>query len=196
MFVFLLLYRSVRSEPTCPEESVPCLNPPCEDAYSRCSPHMVLFDENVSKDPNFSGEGGVSFTVINRYLMANRPIYQSDQTCMWWHRSGRRWWIGYCEDLGTDYGFAYLEEDFNCPSRGTWRRRDNEERISDLVDSNLDFKVGYICNLCGAPFVELEFLTAAVGVNFVKQNNRYQQPCVSKFIGGRFKCVGKKRPVS
>ena len=39
-----------------------------------------------------------------------------------WHREGRHWWIGPCENVGSDDGFAYQEDDQKCPSTfGVWK---------------------------------------------------------------------------
>ena len=53
-------------------------------------------------------------------LEANRPIFTGlnarEGKCMWWYRPSRHWWIGQCEDIGQNAGFANIDEDVSCPS--------------------------------------------------------------------------------
>ncbi len=36
--------------------------------------------------------------------------------CIWWYREYRHWWIGPCENVGTNSGYAYIYPDVRCPS--------------------------------------------------------------------------------
>lgn len=48
----------------------------------------------------------------------NNGVYEKekDDKCIWWQSQPRRaWWIGYCKDVGSNTGFAYLNEDESCP---------------------------------------------------------------------------------
>jgi hypothetical protein len=32
----------------------------------------------------------------------------TNDKCVWWHQQYRHWWVGPCENVGTNSGFAYL----------------------------------------------------------------------------------------
>ena len=128
-------FKSSWSSSACSGSSVDCSSPPCEDLGSSCEGYypfsvnetlLILFSQIVEK---------------TSYKVDNRPIYQSNETCMWWHRAGRNWWIGSCEDIGSDSGYAYLKEDLSCPDSdildGGWRKRDTDGTLVNLDDSNL-----------------------------------------------------------
>jgi hypothetical protein len=50
----------------------------------------------------------------------------------------RHWWVGPCENLGTNSGYAYMEIGFDCPKNsGTWmnvewRRGGSDQRLSGI----------------------------------------------------------------
>ena len=96
------------SNSTCDGDVVDCSSPPCEAYRSLCSDCLSLCKAGLFLFRSLKTD---SFETLE----ANRPVYQSDETCMWWHRPGRHWWIGSCDDIGTDAGYAYLEKDLDCP---------------------------------------------------------------------------------
>ena len=57
-----------------------------------------------------------------------RDVYRHEnltQHCIWWHKLYRHWWVGHCDNLGENHGFAYLAPDTLCPHEGKvgdWRR--------------------------------------------------------------------------
>ena len=133
-------------------------------------------------------------------LEANRTVYQKNDSCVWWHRGGRHWWIGHCQNIGTDSGYAYLEEDYYCPYgnggvlKGTWRKGDNNKIIKgiDVVDGRTfearKHNLPQQGSAQDANAVAVEDGTATAGVNEVQQDKTYRQPCKPKFVSGRFLC--------
>ena len=37
-------------------------------------------------------------------------------TCISWHARYSNWWIGSCDTIGTDTGYAWLKENQRCPT--------------------------------------------------------------------------------
>ena len=35
------------------------------------------------------------------------PVFVKNDKCIWWHED-RQWWMGPCENLGKNFGYAYL----------------------------------------------------------------------------------------
>ena len=64
--------------------------------------------------------------------------------CLWWHRQYHHWWIGPCDKIGKNEGYAYIDEDVSCPQGGIWRRGGSDEFINDVKNLDLcppDFEV-------------------------------------------------------
>jgi hypothetical protein len=118
----------------------------------------------------------------NIFLEGNRAIFEKDGTCMWWHRQYRHWWIGPCENVGLNDGYAYGEEDFDCPhSVQTWRRGGSNEILHGahvLISRAHSQAYGYIP----------EESSATVGVNAVIRNGIYKQICRPIYRKGKFRC--------
>ncbi len=53
------------------------------------------------------------------------------------------WWIGFCKDVGSNVGHAWLNPHASCPSdaiEGNWRQSGTDETISgEVVEANLEF---------------------------------------------------------
>ena len=106
------------------DETIKCKSSRCEN-----------FSPGCDSFPSIKGLPGYEKSYFaNGYLEANRPIFQADDKCIWWHYPKRNWWIGPCEKVGTNSGFAYLEEDLECPFHqpSTWRNCGTGEIIKDL----------------------------------------------------------------
>ena len=112
------------------------------------------------------------FGLENLLLINNRPIYQKiysrsnnkpDDKCIWWDKS-RHWFLGLCEDLGTDKSYAYTKQDSKClieisRNQIQWMKTGSDlelkdayviQRLSDTTDlraSNLECPQFDICHL-------------------------------------------------
>ena len=165
----------------CEGEALDCSSPPCEDFSSNCVDAFALF-----KDRGVIAIG-IAFYTDYKLLWSNRPIYQSNETCIWWQRPNRHWLIGSCEDVGADNGSAYLQQDFDCPDQhgGLWRRQDTDEEIEDLewLDTRLWYKS--FCDRCASRGVRTTYTSGAVGVNFIRQDRHYEQQRRPRFIRGQ-----------
>jgi hypothetical protein len=118
----------------------------------------------------------------NIFLEGNRAVFEKNGTCVWWHRQYRHWWIGPCENVGLNVGYAYGEEDFVCPySVKTWRRGGSNE-ILHGARVFLSIFVPY----SGGHILEQSSTTAAV--NAVIRNGHYKQTCRPIYRSGRFRC--------
>ena len=57
-----------------------------------------------------------------------RDVYHHESNnkfCIWWHKQWRHWWLGDCDNIGQNLGYAYLGPDKSCPNEGKsgdWRR--------------------------------------------------------------------------
>ena len=59
-----------------------------------------------------------------------------DNKCIWWHRRYRHWWIGTCDNIGTNSGYAYISNDVQCPdaSNINWRRGGSDEYLNNIKE--------------------------------------------------------------
>jgi len=162
------------SEASCKGEVIYCSGLACEDDETQCI-NLISIEGTENKE----FDGGYKPT---NYSEANRPVYASGENCMWWYRAERHWWIGSCENVGTNEGFAYLEQDFDCPGKfeGIWR--------SGITNEVLSFQHVVAASAPVAGSDVSTFLGGTSGVNVVKQNRRYRQTCKPKPIRGQFRC--------
>jgi hypothetical protein len=116
----------------CQADSIACPATKCEDLNEDCYPYLSVTGE--------SDRGGI-YNKID-FLEANRPIFKKEEgdSCVWWHQPYRHWWIGSCKNVGTNFGYAYLQEDGSCPSlpypnNATWRKGGTDEIIDGLKAS-------------------------------------------------------------
>jgi hypothetical protein len=130
--------------------------------------------------PEYNGNYDLDYQ--NIFLEGNRAIFEKNGTCVWWHRQYRHWRIGPCENVGLNAGYAYAEEDFDCPDlEQTWRRGGSNEILHGarvLVETIAFESEGY----------EPEQTSATAGVNAVIRNGRYKQICKPVYKNGRFRC--------
>ena len=124
-----------------------CRNCSCSSITTGCSSNMTVEIENLS--PDYDGR-----YLMARNLEANQPIFvgldKMEGKCMWWHGQNRRWWIGLCNDIRDNVGFAYINEDLGCHSEcrheeetgyeflcpeisSTWRRGGSNEGITGVT---------------------------------------------------------------
>jgi hypothetical protein len=140
----------------------------------------------------------------NIFLEGNRAIFEKDGKCVWWHRQYRHWWIGPCENVGWNAGYAYAEEDFDCPDlEQTWRRGGSNEILHGacvLVEQLTPAVEDVSSTSYSSQFHSGEKpasnsdgyapkqTSATVGVNAVIRNGRYKQICRPVYRNGRFRC--------
>lgn len=195
----------------CRGEAIKCNSNSCED-HSYCCADCCKGSCRVGEDlqiENLSADYDGKY-YATKYLEANRPIfegsYERDGKCIWWHRLYRHWWIGYCDDIGDNAGFAYINEDLGCPSECTpeveigvfpcpeksmtWRRGGSNEVITGvLVNASIGRFVG------ASAAVELDSTSGTVGIdNAVNQDGTsYKQNCRFVRRNGNFVCVKKNQ---
>jgi hypothetical protein len=115
----------------------------------------------------------------------NRPVYQRNGKCVWWHQQYRHWWVGPCENVGLNTGYAYAKEDSACPTHEqTWRRSGSNEFIRDAHVS--EFPTDSSASAAAADL--LSWSSATSGVNVIIRNGRYKQTCRPVYKNGKFKC--------
>ena len=187
----------------CHGEAIPCSSSSCDHTCPCFSCEggnylFYLFIANLSH--HYDGDY-VFDTWNHKYLEGNRPIFQGTDKvrgkCMWWHHKSRHWWIGPCANIGTDAGFAFIEEeircitDLNADENGdyfelTWRRGGSHVKISNVEFSRLH--QGSLSS--GGEKVNIT--NSYVGVNAVIQDGtRYSQNCRFVYRNGRFVCHKK-----
>jgi hypothetical protein len=166
---------------SCQGEVINCSGLTCENDKTECDFSIFIQGpENKEFEEDYE---------LTKYLEANRPLYSNGENCIWWYRAERHWWIGSCENIGTNVGFAYLEQDYDCPvnSNIIWRRRITNEAIS-LVIYPRTTTIEAATARPGSSSDYSHFLGGTSGVNVVKQNRRYRQSCTPKYIRGQFSC--------
>ncbi len=166
----------------CEGEAVYCSEPPCEDfenvcACRDCGPHNYVNVQNMSSE--YDGKYG--FDYFSGFLEGNRPVFERNGKCVWWHRQYRHWWVGPCENVGLNAGYAYAEEDFSCP-RGdqVWRRGGSNEIIHNAI--------AYFEIYAAAGGLEPDQSSSTAGVNAIIRNGRYKQTCRPVYRNGSFRC--------
>ena len=191
----------------CNGDAIYCDTFSCEDLVTcpfRCPP----FERGCKSESTFTitnlslGYDGEYFSDSeDNYIEANRPIFSglNERTgkCMWWHHQYRHWWIGPCDLIGQNAGFAYIQEDVSCPaeckkekgadcSSMTWRRGGSDEVIFNV-------KMGwYGYSVSPAGGSEVAETTSSIGINAVIQDGtRYKQSCRFRYVQGKFVCVTK-----
>jgi hypothetical protein len=167
---------------SCPGEVIDCSGLTCKSYEIDCTASILI---QQTENEEFDG----SYTQTD-YSEANRPLYASDENCIWWYRAERHWWIGSCQNVGTKDGFAYLEQDFDCPDKfeSIWRRRITNEALSLVNYLQTTAPSRPATARPGSASEHSRFLGSTSGVNVVKQNRRYRQSCTPKYIRGQFSC--------
>jgi hypothetical protein len=162
------------SEASCKGEVIYCSGLTCEDDETQCASSIFIKDTEKGA---FDGD-----YIRTNYSEANRPLYSSDENCIWWFRAERHWWIGLCENVGTSEGFAYLENDEYCPDKfdSIWR--------SGITNEVLYFQLYTFAPVPVAGSDPSPSLGGTSGVNVVKQNRHYRQTCKPKYIKGQLRC--------
>jgi hypothetical protein len=171
----------------CQADAIACPDPCCEDLKDECKGYG-----KVAGESKYSG-----FYTKIEYSEANRPIYRKDSgkgdSCIWWHKPYRHWWIGDCEQVGTNSGYAYILEDTSCPdsSNPTWRIRGSEEMENALLsalffdyDNNDDSYE--VQNESGSS--QPSFSTGTAAINVIVREGKFKQTCKFVFRNGQFRC--------
>ena len=201
----------------CNGEGIYCDGPSCEDFrtcslgcgefFPTCWSKATLRIHNLS--PDYDGDYSYSELPSNKFILeGNRPVFQGEnelkEKCIWWHHEYRHWWIGPCDSIGLNAGFAYIQEDIGCPVECktetdddgmdycssqipmTWRRGGSDEVIYD-VKLQRDFS-----SVASAGGSATTNTTSFVGINAIIQDSTsYKQSCRFRLINGRFVCVKK-----
>ncbi len=135
---------------------------------------------------NFPSEynGIYSFDKFNGTLEGGRPVFQRNGKCVWWHRLYRHWWVGPCENVGKNTGFAYAKEHVDCPSyEQTWWRGGSNTFLNDVHV--------YIPLPPFAPQGNAylaDWSSSIAGVNIIIRKGQYKRTCKPVYKNGKFKC--------
>jgi hypothetical protein len=120
-----------------------CSDSSCEDFKSKCvCPDCK--DNHYFRIKNLSPEydGTYRFDFQNKFLQGNQTVFETNGNCVWWHQQYRHWWVGSCDNIGINAGYAYAEEDVDCPvSAKVWRIGGSDECIQN-VELFLNAKAG------------------------------------------------------
>ena len=125
--------------------------------------------------PDYDGQ----YIKLQDILEANRPIFQQNETCIWWHQPTRQWWIGPCENVGSDIAFAYIENDEACPFNKIWQRNDTHETIL-----NIDIDANTLYFATEASGQKSRNQSGIAAVNVVVSKGKYRQQCRFKYRNG------------
>jgi hypothetical protein len=129
------------------------------------------------------------FDKLNDSVEGNRPVYQMNGKCVWWHQQFRHWWVGSCENVGLNTGYAYAKEDSICPSHElTWRRGGSNEFLNGayiiMIEENVYKEAARAESYASTP----DWSSATSGINAIIRNGRYKQTCRPVYKNGKFKC--------
>ena len=196
------------SDSSCEGDTIDCNSSTCEERYPCCVPRRSgeCYSRESFRIENLSPEYDGIYESTSR-LEANRPIYnglnEREEECMWWHLPTRHWWIGKCEDIGENVGYAYIDEDLSCPTYcirevieetsscteklPTWKSGDSNEIINGAKIITNPGKI-YPSGSAAEPTYEA---TSSAGVNSIIQDTRYRQRCRFKRRNGVYVCVKK-----
>ena len=78
----------------------------------------LLFNQGFNNEFDAHYQSGWTNNETGEFLtqyMDGKQIFVSDAYCVWWHREFRHWWIGDCQNVGTNSGYAYIDSDERCP---------------------------------------------------------------------------------
>lgn len=106
---------------------------------------------------------------VSKVLSHNRPVYFNDngKGCIWWHSEVRYWWIGSCENVGTNEGFAYyMGTDMACPTTFF----DEKSGLWTIASTNIPSSGST------SSFADGEFGTTS-GTDGVITGNKWRQVC-------------------
>jgi hypothetical protein len=142
--------------------------------------------------------GIYSFDIMNDYLEGNRPVYQRNGKCVWWHLQYRHWWIGPCENVGMNTGYAYVKKDSDCPSyEHIWMRGGSDEFLHNVRVSLIYFDRAPVAPAIPSGDGTLDWSTATAGVNSIIRNGQYKRICQPVYRHGRHRCRKiAKRPIN
>ncbi len=186
----------------CPSgESAPCPDGSgCEDNPPSCFEFFEL--EGFGKDY----DGFYNFDTKHQYeaskqLYVLEPDFQvQGDKCIWWFRPCRRWWLGHCEHVGTNTGFAYIDADVVCPhpEEQRWMNPETGKYFVDIRNYSAErckhFADGTA--VCGATSTSPLSSVASNGENAVVVNNRYVEMCSWRFSNGAWSCIETDRSQS
>jgi hypothetical protein len=129
--------------------------------------------------------GIYSFNSLKDSFEGNQPVYQMNGKCVWWHRQYRHWWVGLCENVGLNTGYAFAKEDVDCPSyEQTWRRGGSDEFLNGVHVYTKYYEAA------GSSYYSppISWSSATAGVNSVIRNGRFRKNCRPVYKNGKFKC--------
>jgi hypothetical protein len=123
---------------------------------------------------------------LKNFLEGNRPVFEMTGNCVWWHQQYRHWWVGPCENVGLNSGYAYAKEDVDCPSdEQTWRRGGSDEFLNGV---HVSLSQSFAAPAPEASAVLLDETSPTAPVNAIIRNGRYKQTCRPVYKNGKFKC--------
>jgi hypothetical protein len=170
----------------CQGEAVNCLSPPCEEFKIKCARRHLdyFYFENAS--PEYSKSDFIRcFNGCS--LESNQQVFKSDDKCVWWHLQYHHWWVGPCEKVGLNDGYAYGEEDVDCPTDvKTWRRGGSNEILQVAIVQLFPQEGGFASSPSSAD--EPDESSGTAGVNLITRNGQYKQICRPVYRNGRFRC--------
>ena len=171
----------------CPGKAAYCPASKCEDSVLTCTVNCEYeYCVHIVKIGYMSREyNGDYYFEFSNNVEAHRPVYvkRSGGKCIWWHYRYRHWWVGPCENIGRNAGYAYLDEDYTCPFDGakqTWRRGGSDQLIRG------GRTIPMVLASAGAK--RPKDLSGTAGVNAIFRNGRYKQQCRSVYRSKRFTC--------
>ncbi len=89
--------------------------------------------------------------------------------------------MGPCENVGMNSGYAYAEEDVDCPAAAkVWRKGG-----SDIIIQDVEL---FFYTAAGAGGDSTQQSSGTAGVNAIIRNGRYKQTCRMVYKNGRFRC--------
>ena len=184
-----------RESNECPSnDSVDCpQGEDCEDSPPSCFAFFELEGFGSGYDGFYNSDRTNQYAASKQLYVIEPEFEVQGDKCVWWFRPCRRWWLGDCEHVGTNQGFAYIDADVPCPhpEEERWKNPESGEFFYNIHNYSAD-RCKYFPDgtaVCGAGFSAPLETSATAGVSAVVQDGTFKQACKWRYLRKQWRCV-------
>ena len=183
-----------RNSDICPSgDVIGCpLGEGCEDSPPSCFQFFELEGFGKEYDGLYNFDSKSQYEASKQLYIVEPDFGVQGDKCIWWFRPCRRWWLGPCQNIGTNRGFAFIDAEVPCPhpEEERWRNPESGEYFTNIRNYSAErckyFNDGTA--VCGASSSTPLSTTTPNGENAVVVNNRYVEICSSRLKEGQWEC--------